>query len=197
MQIWPRPRRRPEMVSDRKRTANRANAAKSSGPRSANGKSKVARNAQTHGLFSIADRASTLVEVETLARELAGGCSNEVVLVNARSAAEAEIDLRRVRRSKLALIDRALEFGSLDLPRFFATDLGAVRWLIKMDNWCDRRGAAGVRTSQHRKIFWPPCRRRYRIVRSRPCLGYCPSWSNWTAMKSARQRAVTGRSVGS
>jgi hypothetical protein len=128
------------MVSDRKRAANRANAAKSSGPRSANGKSKVARNAQTHGLFSIADRASTLVEVETLARELAGGCSNEVVLVNARSAAEAEIDLRRVRRSKLALIDRALEFGSLELPRFFATDLGAVRWLMKMDNWCNRRG---------------------------------------------------------
>lgn len=40
------------MVSERKRAANRLNAAKSTGPKSAAGKERVAQNAITHGLFS-------------------------------------------------------------------------------------------------------------------------------------------------
>src|SRR5512144_2165864 len=43
-----RPRRRP--VSPRRVAANRANARKSTGPRTAAGKKRVARNARKHGL---------------------------------------------------------------------------------------------------------------------------------------------------
>src|SRR5215218_3603767 len=40
------------MVSERKRAANRANAKKSTGPKSKRGKKKSSRNALTHGLMS-------------------------------------------------------------------------------------------------------------------------------------------------
>lgn len=128
------------MVSERQRAASRTNGAKSRGPRSEAGKQRASRNARTHGLFSLPDRAASLKEVEALARELAGGRSDGIIQEQARNAAEAEIDLRRVRRAKLALIDRASEFGSLEIPRFFSTDLRAVRWLISMDNWFERGG---------------------------------------------------------
>jgi hypothetical protein len=126
------------MVSARKLMANRLNALKGIGPRSAAGKKRTAGNARTHGLFSLRDRAASIEEVEGLTRELAGGRTDTVILELARSAAEAEIDLRRVRRAKLALIERVLEFGSLKLPRFFRTDLREVRWLIAMDDWSER-----------------------------------------------------------
>src|ERR1043166_8252781 len=39
------------MVSERKRTANRKNAQKSTGPKSKEGKDRSSQNARTHGLF--------------------------------------------------------------------------------------------------------------------------------------------------
>ena len=95
------------MASPRQIAANRRNAAKSSGPRSAAGKKRAARNAHRHGLFSMLSRTAIIGEIGTLAQEIAGQTSSEVALEHARAAAEAEIELRRVRDAKRALIDRA------------------------------------------------------------------------------------------
>jgi hypothetical protein len=49
--------------------------------------------------------------LDQLARKIAGDCNSVVVLELARSAAQAEFDLARVRRSKIALIKRVSAFG--------------------------------------------------------------------------------------
>jgi hypothetical protein len=124
------------MACQRQLAANRRNAAKSTGPRSAAGKKRTRRNAHTHGLSSLLSRSATIEAVEKLAREIAGTDSaNDMVLAQARCAAEAGFDLGRARRAKLALVERASNFGSLKLPRFFATDHQEVQWCIMMDRW--------------------------------------------------------------
>jgi hypothetical protein len=123
------------MASEKKIAANRRNAAKSKGPRSAAGKKNARRNAQTHGLSSLIERKAIRKEIEALARTLADGDDSEIVFDYARRAAEAEFDLGRARRAKLALVDRVAHFGSLERPRFFATDVQEVRWAIKMEKW--------------------------------------------------------------
>jgi hypothetical protein len=118
------------MASPRQIAANHRNAAKSSGPRSNAGKTRASRNAQSHGLFSSFSRASLSGEITALARRIAGRASGEIALEHSRSAAEAEIVLRRIRDVKRALIDRAATFGSLETPRFFQSDLDEELWLL-------------------------------------------------------------------
>jgi hypothetical protein len=104
------------MASDRQIAANRRNASRSTGPRSRGGKQRAGRNAYRHGL-SISSIATCAPEVEGLARKIAGDTDNEIILERARAAACAELDLARVRRVKIALIERMRAFGDLDLPR--------------------------------------------------------------------------------
>jgi hypothetical protein len=62
---------------------------------------------------------TTLAErVEKLACEIAGSADDATLLLYARDAAYAEIDLARVRRIKVALIERASAVGTLDRPIF-------------------------------------------------------------------------------
>jgi hypothetical protein len=103
------------MVSDRQVAANRLNARKSTGPRSGGGKKRAGRNAYRHGLsLRISSIATFTREVERLARKIAGDAEREVTLERARSVAEAELDLARVRRATIVLIKRAQALGALD-----------------------------------------------------------------------------------
>jgi hypothetical protein len=92
------------MASERQIAANRRNAKKSSGPRSAGGKARSGRNALRHGL-SIASRAIPAFEkdVKLLARALspAGEDIGDATL----TAADTEIDMLRIRKCRAALID--------------------------------------------------------------------------------------------
>lgn len=115
------------MASERQIAANRRNAAKSTGPRSAGGKQRSRQNAVRHGLFSLATRISALEEIEALARLYAGEGADEIALVNARSAAEANIELNRARRVKLALIERVESLGSLEPPQLFPKSVTSLR----------------------------------------------------------------------
>jgi hypothetical protein len=45
------------------------------------------------------------------------------MLERARAIAQAELDLARVRRAKVALIERASAFGELDPPRLTVTQM--------------------------------------------------------------------------
>jgi hypothetical protein len=95
------------MPDGRQVAANRRNARKSTGPRSPAGKKRAAGNALRHGLCR---SSSSLPEfaryLDKRARKIAGESRDMRVLEQARDVATAEFDLSRVRRLKLALIDR-------------------------------------------------------------------------------------------
>jgi hypothetical protein len=118
------------MATERQIAANRRNAGKSTGPRSRAGKKRARQNAYQHGLTtSPHDSATVAKQVERLAREIAGNTDNEIVLQHAREAAQAEIDLARVRRVKVAFIERASAIGTLDRPQIFNSVREASRFL--------------------------------------------------------------------
>src|SRR5262245_44785240 len=106
------------MASERQIAANRRNARKSTGPRSSAGKLRASQNAYRHGLtLSIASSAAFAKQVDNLARKIAGDAADAMMLERARAVAQAELDLARVRRAKIALIERVRVFGGLDAPQ--------------------------------------------------------------------------------
>ena len=118
------------MASERQIAANRRNARKSIGPRSGGGKKRASRNAYRHGLtVSITSTAAFAKQLDKLARKIAGGTEDPILLERARAIAQAELDLARVRRAKVALIERASAFGELDPPRSFTSVTRVIRFL--------------------------------------------------------------------
>jgi hypothetical protein len=89
------------LTSDRKIKANRANARASTGPQTAQGRARAARNALRHALsLPVCSNPAWSEDVETLAREIAGPGANAETQELARQVAEAQIDLRRVRYAR-------------------------------------------------------------------------------------------------
>lgn len=97
------------MTSTRKIKANRANARASTGPKTAQGRARTARNALRHALsVSVFSDSILSEEVNALAREIAGPDADAEIQELARRVAEAEIDLRRVRYARHQLLNSAL-----------------------------------------------------------------------------------------
>jgi hypothetical protein len=97
------------LTSDHKIKANRANARASTGPKTADGRARAARNALRHALsLPVCSNPALSEEVETLAREIAGPDANAETQDLARQIAEAQIDLRRVRYARHKLLSDAL-----------------------------------------------------------------------------------------
>jgi hypothetical protein len=97
------------LTSDRKIQANRANARASTGPKTAHGRVRSARNALRHALsLPVCSNPALSDEVETLAREIAGPEANAEAQELARRVAEAQIDLCRVRDARHQLLSNAL-----------------------------------------------------------------------------------------
>jgi hypothetical protein len=105
------------MARTRQITANQRNSRKSTGPRSSGGKKRAGRNAFRHGLsVSSSSIPQFLKQLHKLARKIAGDSKDPFALQRARAIAAAELDLERVRRIKLALIERvcAMEVDPID-----------------------------------------------------------------------------------
>ena len=103
------------MTTARKAKSNRANSRSSTGPKTANGRGRSAKNALRYGL-SRPVRSDSLLsqEVAALARQIAGADTDPEVQDLARRVAEAEIDLRRIRAVRHDLISRALRDPDYD-----------------------------------------------------------------------------------
>jgi hypothetical protein len=108
--------------SARRIKSNIPNARSSTGPKTAGGKSRSARNALRHGLsLPVLSYPMFSEEVEALAREIAGtGASHELQEL-ARRIAEAQIDLRRVRYVRHDLLSRAIDDPNYDASRAIRT----------------------------------------------------------------------------
>lgn len=97
------------MTSARKLAANRANARNSTGPKTARGRARVAKNALRHGLSVALDGdPSAMAEVDALARSIAGPAADAETLSLVRQIAEAELDLKRVRLARHRLLAQTL-----------------------------------------------------------------------------------------
>jgi hypothetical protein len=77
--------------------------------------------------------------LESLARKIAGNTDDALTLELARTAAEAELELTRVRQTRTALIERAMSFGSLDAPSYFRSANAEGKWINDMLNWTEGR----------------------------------------------------------
>ena len=87
------------MTSEARRAANRANAQKSTGPRSLAGKARASQNARRHGLGSQVTADPLAREwIASLATALAGEGASPAVQAQAAIAAAVQVDLRRVQR---------------------------------------------------------------------------------------------------
>jgi hypothetical protein len=74
-----------------------------------------------HGLtLSISSTAEFAKQLDKLVHKIAGDTEDAIVLERARAVAQSELELARVRRAKVALIERASAFGELDPPQLTA-----------------------------------------------------------------------------
>ena len=102
------------MTSERKIAANRNNAKKSTGPRSSSGRATSRNNARRHGLATgIGSDPAFRDDIEILAKLLAGG--REDVGEFAREAAEAHLDLTRIRKIRARLYERMRFLGAASM----------------------------------------------------------------------------------
>ena len=98
------------MTSARNVKANRANARASTGAKTWQGKMRSARNARRHGLsVSVLTNPLLSEEAEHLAHKIAGEGAPLTVLEAARRAAEAQIELVRIRKARHDLFVRRFE----------------------------------------------------------------------------------------
>jgi hypothetical protein len=106
------------MTSARKQEANKRNASHSTGPKTAQGKGRSARNALQHGL-SIASLAdpSWAPEVRALANALTAPDAPVRLRDRAYEVAAAQIDVMRVGHARHALISRVIADETFETAR--------------------------------------------------------------------------------
>lgn len=97
------------MTSRRKAEANHANAQNSTGPTTAQGKARAARNAHRHGLNrSVFADPVLSQQVEMMAREITGETVDEEICALVRRVADAQIELQRVRYARHQIVSNLL-----------------------------------------------------------------------------------------
>jgi hypothetical protein len=113
------------MATEKQIAANRVNAKKSTGPKTAAGRFMSSRNALRHGLsLPVQFDRETSAKAAAIARALASNPSDEEQLAASTEVAQAQLELLRIRAVRaelMAMVD--LASGSLEqLQRLAALD---------------------------------------------------------------------------
>ena len=112
------------MTTARKVRANRQNARASTGPKSATGKARSSANARRHRLaVPIWSDPGLTADALELAKNIAGVRPSPQVMAHAQQVAEAQIEVVRVRRWRLDLMDQHLSHLRLENPDDRASEL--------------------------------------------------------------------------
>jgi hypothetical protein len=102
-------------ASARKLASNRANAKKATGPKSIRGKRRSARNALTHGLaVPVSNIASLQSDVQVLALIIARASGQTVITEISRQAAEAQLEILRIRKVRAAILASEMSYDGLN-----------------------------------------------------------------------------------
>lgn len=112
------------MTSEKQIAANRANAKRSTGPKSALEKSRSSRNAVRHGLSRPLPLDDTLAEAQAIANALIADRADDQQRTGAAELAAAQLELLRIRAERgrmLASIDPASS-DAAELKRLLALD---------------------------------------------------------------------------
>jgi hypothetical protein len=151
------------VTSERQKQANRANAQASTGPKTASGKARSAKNAFRHGLsVPVCWDPALAPKIEVWAQHIAGAGADAIILAAARLVAEAQLDLQRVRACRLRLIERARAdpdyIGAQAEKRRLAASMRWLRlkelgYLTGIIRKRSARPASSWRSRQNRKSF--------------------------------------------
>jgi len=115
------------MASERQIAANRANAKRSTGPKTKSGRRASCNNAFKHGLSCpLPTNEDISTVVDHLTRTLVDDGANDAQHVAARRVAQVQMELSRVRMVRASLI------ASLDFKR---CDCSGIRRLIVLDRY--------------------------------------------------------------
>ena len=115
------------MASEKQIAANRANAQRSTGPRTAVGKMRSSRNAFRHGLscsFSLGTDDAT--KLAAIAQAVAGEGADEEQLLSAAEFAHAQLEVLQIRARRTELIAK-IDLSQCDTP--------ALRRLVALDRY--------------------------------------------------------------
>jgi hypothetical protein len=105
------------MASERQIAANRNNAKKSTGPKSAAGKKRSSHNSYAHGLSSVLPWTGEWGrEIGKLAQTISGDNADLLELARASAVAESKLLLSKIDRAKDQMIRRVLAQGCVDKP---------------------------------------------------------------------------------
>jgi hypothetical protein len=101
------------MASERQVEANRRNAQKSKGPKSESGKKRSSKNAFRHGL-SVPMSARSKAKFKDSSRQFAGNATDAETLEAAEQAADADLELLRIRMVQTVMFERAWRLRNSD-----------------------------------------------------------------------------------
>jgi hypothetical protein len=109
------------MASERQIAANRANAKRSTGPKTLVGKMKSRRNALRHGLSLPLDIEAS-ARVEAIVRALTPDQASDDQQTAATEVAQAQLELQRIRAVRAELVARVASGDLEELQRLAAVD---------------------------------------------------------------------------
>jgi PHD/YefM family antitoxin component YafN of YafNO toxin-antitoxin module len=93
------------VATEKQIAANRANARRSTGPKSAAGKMVSSRNAYRHGLTCpLSLGADTAAKLEAIAQAVTGEGAGEEQLISAAEFARAQLELLRIRATRAEIM---------------------------------------------------------------------------------------------
>lgn len=140
--------------SQRRLAANRANAQRSTGPRTKSGKSKSSRNASCHGLSSFQSHDQTAQDkINRLALLICGQSAPLIEQELAMTIAECEVTLARVRSARVNAIEVMRRISIPSFVPYYLTDLELRGTIAAMRSGKSREATRRIERWARRGMF--------------------------------------------
>jgi hypothetical protein len=111
------------VATEKQIAANRSNAKRSTGPKSARGKMVSSRNAYRHGLTCpLSPGVDTFGKIEAIARAVTGEGAGEEQLISAADFARAQLELLRIRATRAEIMTAIERDDDTQLRQLVALD---------------------------------------------------------------------------